>query len=50
MFRIREASGWLVVASNRKVVEEMLRFGDISFSFYQANEEASNFNVHYVQP
>lgn len=41
MFRIQEALGWTVVASDRKVIEEMLRLQDISFSANQANEEAS---------
>lgn len=41
MFRIQEALGWTVVASDRKVIEEILRLQDISFSANQANEEAS---------
>ncbi|KJA22747.1 hypothetical protein HYPSUDRAFT_40536 [Hypholoma sublateritium FD-334 SS-4] len=39
MFRIQEALGWTVVASDRKVITEVLRLQDISFSANQANEE-----------
>lgn len=41
MFRTQEALGGTVVASDRKVIKEVLRLQDILLSVNQANEEAS---------